>query len=481
MPINLPVRLLPIAEHWDCHGCGICCRHVIIPLSSEEYQRICGQGWDKDAELAGRRLFVKMSLWKAQYRLAHRPDGFCVFLSSEGRCRIHEKFGPEAKPLICRMFPYQLVPLDRFAYLTLRHNCPSVIAQHGRSLEEQEDSWRPLVETDRFRVHSVPPPPLTATYRGSWNQFLYVANCVERFLTDGRYPMVRRLAHSVVFAQLLDRCRLAQLDAERFSDLIGLLERGVTKEVDPFFNERLPPHRTSQLVFRRCLIEYYRLHPGYRLETSWQGRLNWILTSGSMAIGRGKIPPLAEASKSLRIAPSLRSAGSFSPTDMGPGCDQNGQSETITETARLGHNSPSKGSAASSSSSLEVVTGDSSDWVDLTVLDKNLGAIHRDILQPFDDYYETMAISKRYAVCGRKGWPLTDRIRALAMSFAAGLALLRLGCPEGKPTRDDVAAIVIALDRGETYQTLASSIYRRRLRVLDRAGELIRLLLWYAR
>lgn len=481
MPINLPVRLLPVAEHWDCHGCGICCRHAIIPLSNEEYQRIRGQGWDKDAELAGRRLFVRMFLWKAQYRLAHRPDGFCVFLSPEGRCRIHEKFGPEAKPLICRMFPYQLVPLNRFAYLTLRHNCPSVISRQGRSLGEQEDSWRPLVETDRFRVHSAPPPPLTAAYRGSWNQFLHVANCIERLLTDERYPMVRRLAHTVAFAQLLDRCRLAQLDAERFGDLIGLLEGGVTKEVAQFFDERFPPHRTSQLVFRRCLIEYYRLHPGYRLETSWRGRLNWILTSWSMAIGRGKIPALAEPSESLHIAPSLQSAGSFSPADMGPDWNQSGQSETIAETAGPPPDSHSKGSASRSSSPSQLVICDSPDWVDLTVLDKNLGALHRDILQPFDDYYETMAISKRYAVCGRRGWPLTDRIRALAMSFAAGLALLRLACPQGRPTRDDVAAIVIALDRGETYQTLASPIYRRRLRVLDRAGELIRLLLWYAR
>lgn len=481
MPINLPVRLLPVAEHWDCHGCGICCRHVIIPLSSEEYERIRHQGWEKEGELAGRRLFVRLSWFKSQYRLAHRPDGFCVFLSAQGRCRIHEKFGSAAKPLICRMFPYQLVPLDRFAYLTLRHNCPSVVSRQGRSLEEQRDSWQPLVENPRFFTHSAPPPPLTATYRGNWNQFLQVANCVERLLTDDRYPVVRRLVHSVVLAQILDRCRLARLDAERFRELIGLLERGTVNEADPLFGERLPPFRTAQLAFRRCLIEYYRLHPGYRLETSWRGRFHWILTSWNMAMGRGKIPALRDASEALHVVPPFAQIHDRLPPEAETQLRESHRSQLAPAMAPGASESASRDTLTCSPSSERMVPISWREWVDLCVLERSLGAIHRDILQPLDDYYEKMAIAKRYAVCGRKGWSLTDRIRALAMSFVAGLALLRLACGDRPPTLSDMAAVVIALDRGETYQPLASPIYRRRLRALDRSQQLTRLLLWYSR
>lgn len=478
MTINLPVRLLPVTEYWDCHGCGICCRHVIIPLSEEEYERIRGQGWDKHPELAGHRLFVRTRFGTSKYRLAHRPDGFCVFLSPQGRCRIHEKFGADAKPLVCRMFPYQLVPLERFAYLTLRHNCPSVISQQGRSLAEQEEDWRPLVENQRFQMTLTPPPPLTVTYRGNWNQFLYVANAVERFLTDTRFPMVRRLAHAVIFAQLLDRCRLARLNAQQFVDLVGLLERGITKEVAPLFNQRVAPNRTAQLVFRRCLIEYYRLHPGSCLEAGWRGRFTWILTSWSMATGRGRIPALLRPEQCLRVAATMPPAGEVSPSgDSGQtgGNDQLPVGSEMTDLAASG--------VENDGESAETHDGKKAfaDWIDLAVLDNNLGAIHRDVLEPLDDYFEKMAISKRYAVCGRKGWSLTDRVRALATSFSVGLALLSLACPDGTPTRDDVAAVVIALDRGETYRTLASSIFRRRLRILDRMDQLVRLLLWYAR
>ncbi len=478
MSINLPVRLLPVTEYWDCHGCGICCRHVIVPLSEEEYERIRGQGWDKDPELAGHRLFVRIRFGTSKYRLAHRPDGFCVFLNAQGRCRIHEKFGADAKPLVCRMFPYQLVPLDRFAYLTLRHNCPNVISQRGRSLAEQEDNWRPLVENRRFQMTLAPPPPVTMTYRGSWNQFLHVANAVERFLTDARYPMVRRLAHAVMFAQLLDRCRLARLNAQQFVDLIGLLERGIVKEVAPLFEQRPAPNRTAQLVFRRCLIEYYRLHPGYRLEAGGRGRFMWILTSWSMATGRGRIPSLLGPEQCLRFAATVLPTGGVSPLGEAGQTGRNDRASMASEMPdRASHGIEESGKTAEVRNAKTAFA----DWIDLAVLDGNLGAIHRDVLEPLDDYFEKMAISKRYAVCGRKGWSLTDRVRALAMSFSVGLALLRLACPDRAPTRDDVAAVVIALDRGETYRTLGSSIFRRRLRILDRMDLLIRLLLWYAR
>ena len=49
-------------------------------------------------------------LWGKKWFLSHRPDGSCVFLSDQGRCRIHERHGYEAKPLPCRLFPFVLVP-----------------------------------------------------------------------------------------------------------------------------------------------------------------------------------------------------------------------------------------------------------------------------------------------------------------------------------------------------------------------------------
>ena len=49
---------------------------------------------EKIVALGGLPPFVRVGPpWHRRAQLNHSPDGCCVFLSPEGRCRIHEKFG----------------------------------------------------------------------------------------------------------------------------------------------------------------------------------------------------------------------------------------------------------------------------------------------------------------------------------------------------------------------------------------------------
>ena len=41
------------------------------------------------------------------HMLCHSSGGSCVFLDDERRCIIHATIAAEAKPRICRLFPYQ--------------------------------------------------------------------------------------------------------------------------------------------------------------------------------------------------------------------------------------------------------------------------------------------------------------------------------------------------------------------------------------
>jgi len=41
--------------------------------------------------------------------VARGPDRSCIYLGEDLKCRIHARLGPEAKPLLCRMFPYTVV------------------------------------------------------------------------------------------------------------------------------------------------------------------------------------------------------------------------------------------------------------------------------------------------------------------------------------------------------------------------------------
>ena len=127
--MTLPIRHLPVLQNWDCHVCGTCCKEYQVELSPEEKKRLEAQGWDKDKDLGGLEPFKRVGwLWRRRYHLNHRADGSCVFLSDEGRCRVHERFGYDTKPLPCRLFPFVLIPQGDHWSVSVRYACPSAAA-----------------------------------------------------------------------------------------------------------------------------------------------------------------------------------------------------------------------------------------------------------------------------------------------------------------------------------------------------------------
>lgn len=142
--MTLPVRSLPVVQNWDCGECAACCRSYHIPVSAAERKTIDAQGWENDPELRGVPFFVREGSWFSgrEWRLNHRPDGACVFLGADNRCRIHAKFGSAAKPLACRVYPFLLVPAGDHWRLGLRFACPSATAGVGRPLGEHSAAAR---------------------------------------------------------------------------------------------------------------------------------------------------------------------------------------------------------------------------------------------------------------------------------------------------------------------------------------------------
>src|SRR4030081_3901238 len=86
---------LPILERWDCHNCGDCCRGNIIRLDEDDLARIKAQRWEDDPKYRGVRVIVRHGLIDKTYTLAQQVDGACIFLTAEGRCRVHEIHGYE--------------------------------------------------------------------------------------------------------------------------------------------------------------------------------------------------------------------------------------------------------------------------------------------------------------------------------------------------------------------------------------------------
>ena len=47
-----PAKALPMAQNWDCHGCGDCCRTYAVRVTTSERERIEAQDWSDVPELA---------------------------------------------------------------------------------------------------------------------------------------------------------------------------------------------------------------------------------------------------------------------------------------------------------------------------------------------------------------------------------------------------------------------------------------------
>jgi len=126
----------------------------MVELFAGEPEQIERLAWPAGDPLIGVKPFSRHG---GKTYLAHRPDGACVFLNqSNGLCRIHEHFGPEAKCIACRIFPFQITPtFAGEASISARYDCPTVRRNAGDPhsqalplLRKYTDKWVPTAGFD---------------------------------------------------------------------------------------------------------------------------------------------------------------------------------------------------------------------------------------------------------------------------------------------------------------------------------------------
>jgi lysine-N-methylase len=413
-----PIKTLPIVERWDCTGCGKCCRGNLVPLDEDDLQRLREQRWEEHPDYRGVRTVVRRGALRRRYRLAQRDDGTCVFLTEQGLCRIHQEFGFDAKPLICRMYPLQLVPVDKTAWLTLRRSCPTAAADRGRDMKEHRGVAKRFVKERPRLAESVRPPFIRRGRRRSWQEVRVVTAALEGLLTDERFPLVRRLVHGLSFCDLLQRCRLRRTDTEQLGELTGVLAESAPTVAADVFRQRAPPSQPAAVLFRQITADYLRVHPRYLVRETWRQRLRMASAALGFARGKGAVPRLHEDFPEATF--------------------------DAIEAIPLGH------------------------------MDETLQT-------PFVRYYTTNAVSLQYAVVSRPDWSVIEKYRALAVAYPVALWMLRYFSGPETPRVEEVINIVTAMDRGQGYAPLVGRQHRRRIANLAQLGELERLVIWYAR
>lgn len=412
----LPIVILNKDEKWDCHQCGFCCRGSLIPLSDTDVARLKSQKWDEQPEYRNRRIMLANGT-SATSRLAHRSDGSCIFLQDDGLCRIHAKFGKEAKPTVCQTFPLQLIPHEKQVVLTLRRACPSAAADLGSATSNQLPFIKALVRDRHLKAEAITPPLLKTGEARDWKTIRVVLESVGGLLQDQRYPPVRRLVHALQFAHLMSAAKTRRFSGQQIAELAHALVEVVPEESKPFFDDRQTPKSYSKILFRLMAIDCARLHPQCHHQSKWSARFQLMKIAWKIVHATGKTPNVG---KPFPI-------------------------------------------------------------VNFDELEKPSAAIQPAVYLPLTRFIETTSASFLYAIADRPGWTIVESIRGLALLFPVGLWLLRWVSHGRQPSVQDMVNIIVALDRSQGYGPLCGSLHRRRLSTLAVNAELERLVAWYAR
>jgi lysine-N-methylase len=300
--MSFPIRHLPVVQNWDCHVCGNCCKEYIVSISEEERQRIESQDWDKDTQIGGLPVILKRGPWWArQYQLNHRADGSCIFLSEQGRCRIHEKHGYDAKPLPCRMFPFVLVPAGDHWRVGLRFACPSAAENKGRAVSGHAETLKKfaveLAQREgldrRPEIARLLAPRLQARQRVDWPDLLRLVQALLDILRNPRDRMERRLRKCLALAEFCRQARLEQIQGKRLAEFLQIITSSLEGEVPADPTSVPAPKWVGRILFRQAVALFTRKDRGPdQGEARRKGRLGLVVAAWRFARGRGPIPRL---------------------------------------------------------------------------------------------------------------------------------------------------------------------------------------------
>jgi hypothetical protein len=117
-------------------------------LGPDEVRRLKTLSWDDlEPDLVDVPVSTEATVGGVKRKiLARRSDGACVFLGSDNRCRIHQHFGADQKPLMCRLFPFGFLPFGDQMAVDVSYACRSVSLEKGVPLKEYVPEWMAVLE-----------------------------------------------------------------------------------------------------------------------------------------------------------------------------------------------------------------------------------------------------------------------------------------------------------------------------------------------
>jgi len=421
----IPRLELPAIQNWSCHHCGDCCRHHSIEVTDEERKRIEAQRWTRaDGISDAQNIFVPLDKPKGKmhHRLAHQGNGACVFFDSKGLCRIHTKFGEDAKPLACRIFPYAFHPAGKKVVVSLRFSCPSAAANRGKPVSQQAADIKKIAEAVVPEgVEKIPAPPIIASAHPEWPDFLRFIARLDVTLAEPNVPVAVKLLRALFWLRLVEKAQFDNVAGADLDEILNVLAEAAKDKVPANLDGFSAPGRIGKMLFRTLVVQYARHDTVLHLESVGRHRWNLLRAAMKFSAGVGNTPPLQDVFKPVKF------------------------------------------------SSLE----------------KSFGGIPDEVEEIFTRYFRVKIQGIHFCGAACYNLSLIEGFRNLALIFPVALWLARwLAASDGRDSLQthDVARAISIADHHHGYSpALGSNNSRLRVRVLSRFDDIGKLCAWYGR
>lgn len=284
--MGLPLQVLQLpSQRYSCHGCGDCCRDFTVQLSEEDLARLHLQRWE---QRLGEPVTVE---FRGSHFLRQRGDGACIFLQSDGLCRVHAEYGFEEKPLACRVFPFSFAPWPNEARVGISFACQSVRENRGAALGSHLEELR-LFQRSIDAAERPSVVRLSSRFEASRTEVDALMLAVDGWLANRKIPLSTRLDGLAWCAQQLMAATLERVRGERFRELVGILFGALPGELD--LQPIEPPSKRQRSLLRQAV--FARTEDPKLGAMRTKGRVATVLSqlvrSRRFSRGRGRVPPI---------------------------------------------------------------------------------------------------------------------------------------------------------------------------------------------
>jgi lysine-N-methylase len=295
--MQLPLILPPIqSQRYDCHGCTNCCRELVVQLTAFDRDNIDRQNWAGELST---KPYIRLG---RNHVLNQTPDGCCVFLSDDGKCRIHARHGPTAKPLACQLYPFTLEADAQGLRVGIRFDCPSVARNDGNPLPTHRSNIAHLASAFTEALPSAhraseSPSELVRGHPVSAKAVDLLLDLIHRWLGDTKRPLHHRVIGLHELVRTLGEARLNRFDDNRIielarlfmSDMPALAGEQAAAPMSP------PTDRQSRLLRQAVFVHCEHLsvrEVGASFPKTLVYRWDQLRRARRMAAGHGAIPRL---------------------------------------------------------------------------------------------------------------------------------------------------------------------------------------------